>query len=112
MILEGHLAEGEKVRERALTEQFGVSRTPLREALKVLASEGLLQLIPNRGAVISRQTDAELAEAFPVLAALEGTAGELAAARATVKEMAQIERLTVAMRSAYKDLNRPHYFEA
>ncbi|PIV78295.1 MAG: GntR family transcriptional regulator, partial [Rhodobacteraceae bacterium CG17_big_fil_post_rev_8_21_14_2_50_63_15] len=71
MIFEGQLQAGEKINEKLLTEQFGVSRTPLREALKVLANEGLLELIPHRGAVIPRQSPAEMAEVFHVLAALE-----------------------------------------
>jgi DNA-binding GntR family transcriptional regulator len=111
MILEGKLPEGEKIREKELTERFGVSRTPLREALKVLAAEGLLDLIPNRGAVISRQTQAELVEAFPVLAALEGLAGELAARHATEAEIARIAQLTSAMRTTHAEGDRPRYFE-
>jgi DNA-binding GntR family transcriptional regulator len=110
MILEGGLEPGEKIQEKLLTEQFGVSRTPLREALKVLASEGLLDLIPNRGAVISRQTAEESREIFPVLAALEGLAGELAAQDATAAELAEIGRLTGALRQSYDARDRPRYF--
>src|SRR6056297_2796335 len=94
MILEGQLEPGEKVNEKRLTEQFGVSRTPLREALKVLANEGLLSLIPHRGAVITRQSEAELAEVFRVLAALEGLAGELAAEQAEDAALQEIAALT------------------
>ena len=107
MILEGHLSEGEKIREKELTEQFGVSRTPLREAQKVLAAEGLLDLIPNRGAVIGRQTKAELEEAFPVLAALEGMAGELAAHLASDQQIDHIGSLTAAMRESFAAGDRP-----
>src|SRR6056297_1354902 len=98
MILEGQLQPGEKINEKALTEQFGVSRTPLREALKVLAAEGLLDLIPHRGAVITRQSEAELAEVFRVLAALEGLAGELAAECAGDDTLDEIEEMTHALR--------------
>ena len=90
MILEGQLQPGEKINEKALTEQFGVSRTPLREALKVLAAEGLLDLIPHRGAVITRQSEAELSEVFCVLAALEGLAGELATMQADAETVQDI----------------------
>lgn len=110
MIFEGALEPGEKVREKLLTEQFGVSRTPLREALKVLAAEGLLELIPNRGAVITRQSADELDEVFSVLAVLEGLAGELAAREASDKELAGIAQMTRALRQSYEDADRPTYF--
>ncbi|HEY9056307.1 MAG TPA: GntR family transcriptional regulator [Aurantimonas sp.] len=111
MIMEGELTPGEKVPEKALTARFGVSRTPIREALKVLAHEGLVQLIPNRGAVVSRQTLAELAELFPLIAALEGLAGELAAERASEPDIAAIGDLTRRLRQTYKTHDRPAYFE-
>lgn len=111
MILEGALEAGEKLREKELTEHFGVSRTPLREAMKILASEGLIQLIPNRGAIVSRDTINELAEAFPVLAALEGVAGELAAQNATDADLDEIDGLTLAIRTAFAEGDRPRYFE-
>ena len=110
MILEGQLQPGEKINEKALTEQFGVSRTPLREALKVLAAEGLLDLIPHRGAVITRQSEAELAEVFRVLAALEGLAGELAAEQAEEVTLREIKRMTCDLRRSFEQADRPTYF--
>lgn len=111
MILEGELKAGEKINEKALTEYFGISRTPLREAMKVLAVEGLLDLIPNRGAVISQDTIEDLREGFPVLAALEGVAGELAAQTAGEAEIAEIEAMTRKLRETFQDGDRPHYFQ-
>jgi DNA-binding GntR family transcriptional regulator len=110
MILEGQLQPGEKINEKRLTEQFGVSRTPLREALKVLAAEGLLDLIPHRGAVITRQSEAELAEVFCVLAALEGLAGELAAVHASDETLQEIAEMTQALRRTFDEADRPTYF--
>jgi len=110
MILEGQLQPGEKINEKLLTSQFGVSRTPLREALKVLAAEGLLELIPHRGAVITRQSEAELAEVFQVLAALEALAGELAALNASDAEIARITTMTEELRRSYDETDRPTYF--
>lgn len=110
-ILEGDLPEGEKIREKALTEEFGISRTPLREAMKMLAAEGLIELIPNRGAIVSRQSDAELEEAFPVLAALERLAGECAAQNATEDEIARIEEMTERLRATVEAGDRIAYFE-
>ncbi len=110
MILEGQLQPGEKIREKLLTEQFGVSRTPLREALKVLAAEGLLELIPHRGTVVTKQSDAEIAEVFQVLAALEGLAGELAATNASEKNLQDIHTMTEKLRRSYEETDRPTYF--
>ena len=72
----GELQPGEKIPEKALCERFGVSRTPLREALKVLASAGTVTLRPNRGAVVSTLTREELDEVFPVMGSLEALAGK------------------------------------
>ena len=110
MILEGVMQPGEKINEKALTTQFGVSRTPLREALKVLAAEGLLDLIPHRGAVITRQSEAEVAEVFQGLAALEGLAGDLAAKVASEADLAQITEMTEQLRRSYAETDRPTYF--
>jgi len=90
MIMNGDLRPGEKIQERALCVRFGVSRTPLREALKVLASEGLVILNPNRGATIARISDKEIDDLFPIIGALEALAGEIACA---VIKPAQLKRL-------------------
>lgn len=111
LILEGELKPGEKIPERQLTERFGVSRTPVREAVKILAAEGLVMLVQNRGAVVSTLTVAELEEVFPVLAALEGLVGELAARHATKQEIATIRRLNDDMHGAFDRGDRPTYFE-
>jgi len=97
MIIEGALVPGVRVPERALCERFQVSRTPLREALKVLASEGLVVLRPNRGATVAQLTLADLDEMFPVMGALEALAGELAAERITDRELAEIRALHYQM---------------
>ena len=93
MIQEGELRAGERIPERALCDRFGISRTPLREALKVLATEGLIDLLPNRGAAVSRISAEGLREAFEVMGALEALGGELACARITDAEVAAIRRL-------------------
>lgn len=110
MILEGALMPGKKVPEKELTIRFGVSRTPVREALKMLAAEGVIRLLPNRGAIVAELTLDELEEVFPVLAALEGAAGELAAERATDAEIAEIGKLNDRMRAAFAAGDRPSYF--
>ena len=110
MIMEGELKAGEKVPEKALTERFGVSRTPIREALKILAHEGFVELVQNRGAIVARQTTAELEELFPVIAALEGVAGELAATIATREVIAALGALVGELRKAHDAADRPTYF--
>jgi len=81
MLVEGRIAPGAKLNERELAETLRISRTPLREAIKMLAAEGLVDLLPNRGAVAVKLTEADVNHSFELLAELEGLAGELAAAR-------------------------------
>ncbi len=93
MIIEGAFKPGSKVPERELCLRFGVSRTPMREALKVLASEGLIDLLPNRGAAISRIKPEEVAELFPIMGALEALAGELACRAISDTDIAAIRQM-------------------
>lgn len=110
MITSGELEPGEKVPEKDLCERFGVSRTPLREALKVLAVEGLVTLTPNRGAFVSVLTLEDLVDAFPVMGALEALSGELAAARMTDEEIAAVRHAHEAMVVHYEKRERAQYF--
>lgn len=80
-ILEGHYAPGQRLIEGELTETLGVSRGPLREALRRLAADGLVEIEPFRGAAVSRLTRAELADTLAVREVLEGLAARLAAER-------------------------------
>lgn len=110
MIIEGVLPPGDKVPEKELCERFGVSRTPLREALKVLASEGLVALTPNRGATIADLTLDDLEQAFPVMGALEALSGELACANITERELAAIRRVHEKMVAHYEARELAPYF--
>lgn len=110
LILAGDLQPGAKVPEKALCEAYGVSRTPLREALKVLASDGLITLEPNRGAWITKLTPEDLREVFPIMGALEALSGELACARITDAEIAAVEALHAEMLQHFDAGNRPQYF--
>ena len=112
MIVEGILPPGEKVPERTLCEQFGVSRTPMREALKVLAAEGLVDLAPNRGAWVSRITAEELEEVFPVMGALEALSGELACQRISDDQIARIRQTHACMVGHYRAGDLHEYFRA
>jgi len=93
MIVEGQLPAGSRINERALCEALGISRTPLREAVKVLAAEGLIDITPNRGASVAEMSLADVMEAFELMAGLEALAGELACQRISEAEMDEIEAL-------------------
>lgn len=107
MLVEGRIAPGAKLNERELCELLHVSRTPLREAIKRMAAEGLVDLLPNRGAVAVRLGENDVVHVFEVLAELEGLSGELATQRITVAEIAEIKALHYEMLAAYsrKDLH-------
>jgi DNA-binding GntR family transcriptional regulator len=105
MIIGGNFLPGDKIPERQLCEQFGISRTPLREALKVLAAEGLVQLAPNRGAVVAALSSEEIDECEPISEAIEGLSGELACEKITDEEIREIKDLHERMSSEYRDGN-------
>lgn len=110
MVYDGDLKPGDKVPERLLCETLGISRTPLREALKVLASEGVLELLPNRGARVARLTAADVDEMFPVMGALEALAGELACANASEADLAELRALHYQMALHHTRGERAEYF--
>lgn len=110
MILNGELAPGSRVPERELCEELDISRTPLREALKILASEGLIQLMPHRGATVTRMSPQDLDHAFRVIEALEALAGELACERISDAEVEKIAALHEQMLLHYECGERPQYF--
>jgi DNA-binding GntR family transcriptional regulator len=109
-IVEGNIAEGGRVPERQLCEMLKISRTPLREALKVLAAEGLVELLPNRGARVRALSEQDLGELFDVMGGLEGLAGRLACEHITDEEIAEIERLHYEMYGFYLHRDMHSYF--
>lgn len=110
LIVEGALAPGARIAERQLCESLGISRTPLREALKVLASEGLVELLPNRGARVARLDERDVEDMFQVMGALEALAGTLACAHITEAELAEIAALHYEMLAQYTRRKLPEYF--
>jgi DNA-binding GntR family transcriptional regulator len=118
MIHEGELSPGEQIVESRLSEQFGISRTPLREALKVLSSEGLVELRPRRTPIVTPVDPEEIAAIFEVLEGLEGIAGRRACENATDEDLADLEAMHAAMlvehdrgnRAAYQEQNRQIHF--
>ena len=90
-IVSGELAPGTVLRQEQLSEQFNVSRTPIREALRQLAALGLVSFVPNRGVRVRTLSREDLYEAFLVRAELESLATELAAAKITDEQLAELE---------------------
>jgi DNA-binding GntR family transcriptional regulator len=110
MLVEGRVAPGAKLNERELCEHLRVSRTPLREAIKMLAAEGLVELLPNRGAVALQLSEADVGHTFEVMAQLESMNGELAAQRATQAQIDEIRTLNDEMLAAYTNRDLPGYY--
>jgi DNA-binding GntR family transcriptional regulator len=111
LIVQGRLAAGVRLNERLLTAQLGVSRTPLREAFKVLATEGLVELLPNRGAIVSQMDPVRLTESLAVMGALEALAGELACANATDAQVNEIRALHYEMLAYHARGDLAGYFK-
>jgi DNA-binding GntR family transcriptional regulator len=109
-IVEGLIAPGAKLNERALSEHLQVSRTPLREAIKMLAAEGLVLLLPNRGAVVAQLSAQDVVDTFEVIAGLEGQSGELAAQRIDAAELAEVRALHFEMLAAHARRDLPTYY--
>ena len=101
LLVEGAIASGAKLNERELALQLNVSRTPLREAIKMLAAEGLVELLPNRGAVAVSLSEQDVRNTFEVMAGLEGMSGELAAQRISEAQLSEIKALHFEMLAAH-----------
>jgi DNA-binding GntR family transcriptional regulator len=105
-ILGHQLGAGSWIDEQALALEFGISRTPLREALKVLASEGLVTMKLRRGAYVTEVSERDLAEVFHLLALLESDAAGAAANAATEEQMHDLERLHQALEASVGERDR------
>jgi DNA-binding GntR family transcriptional regulator len=110
LIVEAVLPPGTKLNERELCATLGISRTPLREALKVLAAEGLIEIAPNRGASVSTLSDTEIWETFELMSGLEAMSGELACQRITAVEVAEIVALHYTMLACKAKNDLPGYY--
>jgi DNA-binding GntR family transcriptional regulator len=108
--MQGDLQPGERLNERVLCERLEVSRTPMREAMKVLATEKLIELSPNRGASVALLSKTDVTQLFEVMAALEGLSGELAAKLHTSKQLDEIKALHFEMLAAHIRRDLPNYY--
>jgi DNA-binding GntR family transcriptional regulator len=110
MLTQGEIAPGSKLNERELCERLEVSRTPLREAVKQLAAEGLVELLPNRGAVAIELDEDDILHTFEALACLEGMAAELATLRIDDRQLTEIKALHYEMLAAFTRRDLPTYY--
>lgn len=110
LIVEAVFPPGTKLNERELCETMGISRTPLREALKVLAVEGLIEISPNRGASVYKMSTTEIREMFEFMSGLEALAGELACERISDDELVEIKALHYAMLTCKAQSDLPGYY--
>lgn len=114
-IADGVYGSGQPLREEDLAEQVGVSRTPVREALRRLDAEGLVELLPNRGARVSAWDSHELDEIFDLRVQLESHGARLAAVNATPGQLEEMADLCASMeqtvRAARRDAGRPALIE-
>jgi DNA-binding GntR family transcriptional regulator len=109
-LTEGEIPPGARIPERELCSSLRISRTPLREALKVLAAEGLVTLLPNRGSRAAKLTQKDVKELFEVCEALEATAGELACPRISEAQLAEITALQARMVEHYQGRDLLSYY--
>lgn len=111
MIIEGRLQPGQRVNEGAIGAQLGVSRTPLREAIKTLASEGLVEILPAKGAIVKTFTARDLYQTLEVLKALEQLGGRMACETAPDAAIEAVHGLHLQMMARYETRERLEYFK-
>lgn len=109
LIITGKIEGGAKIPEKELCDHFGISRTPLREALKVMAFEGLISLTHNRGATVRPLSLGDLQEVFPIYAHLEALAGQLACKRLTDEEIDDLLLMHDKLVVLYDEDKYPQY---
>lgn len=109
MIMTGELKEGDKIKEDRLCASMGISKTPLREALRVLSVEGLVRLVPNRGAYVSKPTFKSIKEMFDVMSVLEGVCARTAAEKMTDRAFQHLEALHGVLEEKFRQRDQEAY---
>ncbi len=105
------LAPGARIDEQALAIDYGISRTPLREALKVLAAEGLVTLRPRRGCFVTEISEQDLDDIFPLMAMLEGRCALEATTRAQPEDLARLDALHAELQRFAESKEIERFFE-
>jgi len=111
MIIDGELGPGSRINEQALCDRFGVSRTPLREALKMLSVKGLVRLLPNKGASVAHINQKEAEELIPLLGTIEAHASELACARIDATGLSRIADMHRQLLDSHRNGDEPGYLK-
>ncbi len=111
LLVEGKIAPGSKLNERELAESLNVSRTPIREAIRRLAADGLVELIANRGAIAVQLSIEDVMHTFDVIAELEGYSGELAAKNINDSTLSELEALQYEMMASYARRDLSSYYK-
>ena len=111
MIIEGRLEPGQRINEGQVGAQLGVSRTPLREAIKTLASEGLVEILPAKGAIVRKFSARDLADILEVIKSLEQLGGRIACAEASDATIEAIHKRHKDMLALYATRDRLDYFK-
>ncbi|WP_342248978.1 GntR family transcriptional regulator [Sphingomonas sp. OTU376] len=110
LIVRGELSPGSRVQEKQLCEMLGLSRTPLREALKVLATENLVELLPRRGARVTALDPRRLREQFAVIAMVEAEAARILCRSGTDEQIRNLRVIHDALKSAYVSHDPARYY--
>ena len=111
LLVEGKIAPGSKLNERELAESLNVSRTPIREVIRRLAADGLVELIANRGAIAVQLSLEDVINTFNVIADLEGFSGELAANNISDATLSELEALQYEMMASYARRDLSTYYK-
>ena len=112
LIFDRQLAPGELINENVLAEKWQISRTPLREALKVLAAEGLVELVPRRGCRVIEVTETDADELFPIMALLEGRCAFEATQHASADDLHDLQRMHDALERTAAAQDVDGYYKA
>jgi DNA-binding GntR family transcriptional regulator len=109
MIMSGELREGDKIKENVLCDMMGISKTPLREALRVLSAEGLIRLVPNRGSYVTTPTFEEIKEMFDVMRVLEGVCARTAVEKMRDRDLSKLEKLHQKLEKNFRRKDQKEY---
>jgi DNA-binding GntR family transcriptional regulator len=109
-ILKGTMKPGERVSEPDLAERFGISRTPIREAFRQLESEGYLEVVPRKGAVVASLSERDIEEFYAIKIILEGFAARMAAEKLTEKDIDRLESINERLQQLAKEGDVKSFF--
>jgi len=111
MIMAGEIKEGDKINENELCVFMGISKTPLREALRVLSAEKIIKLVPNKGSYVCKPTIEEIKEMFDVMSVLEGICARTATGKMTDSNFARLEKLHEKLEESFQRRDQKNYIK-